>query len=90
MNMHCDHGLGVPGFLQGFNPTRQLTHNWSFWMRLLPGIDIHNRKLTNSINTCIETSTKILAVAKTNIELQNCGLVVFYDIQQRNKVGLFL
>jgi len=28
-------------------------------------------------------------VAKTNIKLQNCGLVVFYDIQPGDEVGLF-
>jgi len=36
-----------------------------------------------------KTNMKKLAVANTNIKLQNPGLVAFYDIQPRNRAGLF-
>jgi len=44
-------------------------------------------------NTCIlytEERAEKLALATTNIKLQNPGLITFYDNQRGNVVGLFL
>jgi len=37
-----------------------------------------------------KTNTKKLSPAKTNMKLQNPGLVAFYNMQPGNEEGLFL
>ena len=50
-----------------------------------------NKKQNNAaLKTTAKNNAKKLALAKTNIKLQNPGLVAFYNIQPGKRANLFL